>query len=63
MEWKVTVYYFTALDANSGEIRRSDRRATPDAIKAAKGTPILETALELDISQIGPDGFLPDKQN
>lgn len=62
MEWKVTVYYFTAFDTQSGERKRSERRASTDAIKAAKGTPIAETALEVDISQIGPDGFLLDER-
>ena len=57
MEWKVTVYYFTALDASSGEDKRSERRATPDRIKAVKGTPIPESALEVDISEIDQDGF------
>lgn len=52
------VYNFTWYDINSDQIVKSPRKATLDAIAIAKGTPMQETAEEVDFTALDGNGFL-----
>jgi hypothetical protein len=53
------IYYFTVRDGVTGEIVRSQRRATLAAIKRI-GEPVMESQIVADITEIDPDGFAID---
>ncbi len=53
------IYYFTVRDGVTGEIVRSQRRATLAAIKRI-GEPVMESQIVTDITEIDPDGFAID---
>ncbi len=50
------IYYFTVRNSATGEVVRSQRRATLAAIKRL-GEPVMESQTVADISEIDPDGF------
>ena len=54
----VKVYYFTAYDQIAKKIKRMARTATLDAIAAAHGKALAETAQEVDVSRLDKNGFL-----
>jgi hypothetical protein len=53
------IYYFIARDRVTGELVRSQRRATLAAIKRI-GVPIMESQIVADITEIDGDGFAVD---
>lgn len=55
---KITVFYFKCYDIQSDEMIRSKRPATLEAIKRCNGTPIQESAQEVDSSVLDSEGFL-----
>jgi hypothetical protein len=50
------IYYFTVRDSATGEVVRSQRRATLAAIKRI-GEPVMESQIVADITEIDADGF------
>jgi len=54
---KVPVYFFQKYDIISNQKVRSKRPATLEAIDKVKGEPIMETALEVDETELDGDGF------
>lgn len=50
---KVTVYQWTKYDIRNDASQKSRRWATRDAIEWAGGTPLEETAIEVDESAVG----------
>lgn len=60
---KVKVYYFTTYNVMTDETKRMPRPATREAIAAAHGTALEETAQEVDASLLDGNGFLsPNKK-
>ena len=57
MQAKVTVYHFKTYDSETEQSDTSKSRATLTAILRAMGTPLPETALEVDEDDLDPDGF------
>ncbi len=53
---KVMVYWFKAWSVDAGEDLLSKSMATKDEIERRSGTPILESALEVDESQLDQFG-------
>jgi hypothetical protein len=53
------IYYFLLRDGVTGQIARSQRRATLAAIKRI-GEPIMESQIVADITEIDGDGFAID---
>ena len=58
---KVTVYCFTGYDHTSGQTVSAQRMATLETIKELKGTPLMETAKEVDTSELDGNGFYPKR--
>jgi hypothetical protein len=58
---KATVYYFKRWDMNVGQMVPSKRMATLKAIKDLGGVPLMETAKEVDASELDGNGFYPKK--
>lgn len=59
---KVLVYYFTFFDRNKRESVRPRRPGTLEAIartRRAHVKPLLNTALEVDESEVDDEGFYP----
>ena len=57
---KATVYYFTYIDERG--VVRPRRAGTLEAIEntgIASATPLMNTALEVDESELDDDGFYP----
>lgn len=59
---KITVYYFTDYHIITDNVIRSHRMATLDAIKRFDGTPLIETAKEVDPSELDDNGLYPKKK-
>lgn len=53
----VYIYHFITPAGEDGESRMSARPATLEAIKS-RGTPLMDTQIVVDHSEVGPDGFL-----
>ena len=49
---KVKVYFFQKYQISSDKNVRSKRRATIQAITKVKGKAIIETALEIDVTEL-----------
>ncbi len=56
---KITVYYFTKYDINSDRIVTSKRMATLEAIKNFSCIPLIDTAKEVDTSELDEYGRYP----
>ncbi|MCK9390882.1 MAG: hypothetical protein M0Q01_04875 [Syntrophales bacterium] len=56
---KTTVYCFTGFDIKEGKSITAKRMATLEAIKGFNGVPLMETAKEVDISELDGDGHYP----
>ena len=54
---KVKVYYFKAWDGYEWNDVRSPRQATLEAIATAEGKAMMETAIEIDESELDGNGF------
>lgn len=59
---KITVYYFTGYNITTDQIIRSKRMATLEAIKTFNGTPLMETAKEVDTSDLDGNGRYPKQE-
>jgi hypothetical protein len=58
---KVTVYCFTGYHINTDQTINSKHMATLEAIKKSSGVPLMETAKEVDASELDGNGFYPKK--
>jgi hypothetical protein len=56
---KATVYYFQGYHIVTDEIITSKRMATLETIKRFCCTPIMDTAKEVDTSEVDEDGRYP----
>lgn len=56
---KTMVYCFTVFDIKQGENIMAKRMATLEAIKSANGVPLMDTAKEVDISELDDNGHYP----
>jgi hypothetical protein len=54
----VTVYYYESFDMSAGDMKRSQRRATKDAIEKRGHSPMLDTAVEVDERELDENGFV-----
>ncbi|MGC9976190.1 MAG: hypothetical protein ABSC57_05670, partial [Syntrophales bacterium] len=59
---KVTVYYFTDYNIVTDQIIRSKRMATFVWVKSLNYMPLMETAKEVDTSELDDDGLYPKKE-
>lgn len=59
---KVTVYYFTDYNIVTDQIIRSKRMATFVWVKSLNYMPLMDTAKEVDISELDDDGLYPRKR-
>ena len=57
----ITVYFFEKWDNKEGKNIRSKRHATLDAIAVARGRAIIESALQVDKSELDDNGFRKKK--
>ena len=57
MDDKVTIYFFKKFDVVKGKYQNSKRPATLEAIARARGEAIMESAVEIEPSQLDDDGF------
>ncbi len=55
---KVWVFYFKSWDHAQGKMVQSKRAATQEAIVAALGVALIETAHEVDPSQLDDNGMV-----
>ena len=53
----VYIYHFITPAGPDGESRMSARPATLEAIKS-RGTPLMDTQIVVDHSEVDPEGFL-----
>lgn len=58
---KVTVYCFTGYNIITDKTLPSKHMATLETIKGLKGSPLMETAKEVDTSELDGNGFYPKK--
>jgi hypothetical protein len=54
---KVTVYSFEAYNHQIGATDEAKSMATLEAIKSVKGTPLMDTALDVEESEVDGNGF------
>ena len=54
---KATVYFWKVWNQNLGENVIAPRPGTLEAIKHAQGSPITDTAMEIDAADLDGDGF------
>jgi hypothetical protein len=59
---KTTVYYFIGYDIATDKMIRSKRMATRERIKRFNFSPLNETAIEVDTSELDDNGFYPKKE-
>ena len=59
---KVTVYYFQGYSIDTDQIITPKRMATLETIKRYCCTPLMETAKEVDVSEVDEDGRYPKKE-
>ena len=60
---KITVYYFTGYKITPDQIIHSKRMATVETIKRFNCTPIMETAKEVDSSELDDNECYPKKES
>lgn len=60
---KTTVYYFTNYNIVTDEIIQSKRMATLETIKRFNFTPLMDTAKEVETSQLDDNGLYPKKES
>jgi hypothetical protein len=60
---KVTVYYFTGYHIATDEIICPKRMATLETIQRFNCTPLMDTAKEVDVSEVDDNGRYPKKEN
>lgn len=60
---KITVYYFTGYHIATDQIIHSQRMATLETIKRFNCTPLMETAKEVDTSELDDNGRYPKKES
>jgi hypothetical protein len=59
---KATVYYFTGYNIVTDEIIRSKRMATLETIERFRCAPLMDTAREVDVSELDDSGRYPKKR-
>ena len=56
---KITVYYFTKYDINTDQEVRSKRMATLEFINRIEGAPLMDTAKEINVTDLDENGRYP----
>ena len=59
---KITVYCFTGYHIATDPMIPSKRMATLESIKSFNCSPLMETAKEVDTSELDDDGLYPKKE-
>lgn len=60
---KITVYYFKKYDIRMDKYLRSKSMTALEKITEIHATPLIETAKEIDTSNLAPDGFYREKKS
>ena len=60
---KITVYYFQGYSITKDEIIIPKRMATIETIKRYSCVPLMDTAKEVNVSEVDEDGRYPKKLN